>query len=348
MVSAIGLDIGSSAVRAVQLSRGRGKQARIQRLGQVTLAPGTVANAEPVEPEGITQALQVLWREFGFKSRRVALGLAHSQVVVRRVDLPSMPVDGLRESLLMQAQDYLPLPLDQAEFDYHLMEEYQDEGGTWMMRILLIAAESAMVRRYLDVVEDAKLKPMLLDLDAFAQMRAFRDPVVTEKRFGVGSGELIIDIGAQLTNITVHTNGTPRFVRLLPMGADSITQPLTEAGLDWGQAQTVQSADPEDWPQYAQVLGDSLAELIAEIRQSVDYYRGQNGSVDIDNVVLTGGGSMVPRLDEHFAVALDVPVAHGDPFQSLETEGLGMSAEELDGAKPFMAAAVGLALGALK
>lgn len=348
MVSAIGLDIGSSAVRAVQLSRGRGQRAHIQRLGQVTLPPETVADAEPVQPEAITQALHVLWREFGFKGRKVALGLAHSQVVVRRVDLPSMPVEGLRESLLMQVQDYLPLPLDQAEFDYHLMEEYQDEDGTWMMRILLVAADSGMVRRYLDVVEAAKLKPVLLDLDAFAQIRAFRDPVVTEKRFGVGSGELIIDIGAQLTNITVHTNGTPRFVRLLPMGADSITRALTEAGLEWEQAQTVQSADPEEWPLYAKVLGDSLAELIEEIRGSADYYRAQEGSVAVDSVVLTGGGSLIPRVDEHFAVALDVPVAHGDPFRSVQTDDLGMTEEELDGAKPFMAAAVGLAIGALK
>lgn len=351
MASAIGLDIGSSAVRAVQLSRGRSGQVRLQRLGQVMLPADTVVAAEIAAPEAVTQALGVLWREFDFKGRKVALGLTHPEVVVKRVDLPSVPVEGLRDSLLAQAQDHLPLDLSTSEFDYQLMEEYQDDDGAWMMRVLLVAADSTVVRRYLDVVEAARLRPVLLDLDAFAQIRALRDPVATEERFGVGAGELIVDIGAQLTNIVVHTNGTPRFVRLVPLGGDSFIRSgagTSTTAVDWLQAQPADPDATEEWPRYARHLGDDLTQLIEEVRNAAAFYRSQAGSVPVDTVVLTGGGSTAPRLDEHFAVALGVPVAHGDPLRSLQSDGLEMPSEELEGAKPFLSVAVGLALGALR
>lgn len=347
MPSAIGLDIGSSAVRAVQLSRKRGTVS-VERIGQVILAPGTVVAGRIEDSAGLVQALVILWAQFGFTSRKVAMGLANQEVIVRRVDLPLIPQEGFAESLRLQAEDHLPLPMDEVEFDYEFIEEYEGEEGAAMMRVLLVAASSGMVRHLVDVARAAKLRPVLLDLDAFAQIRSLSDPTASVDRFGPGSGEMVVNIGADLTTIVVHTNGTPRFVRMIPLAGYHITESLASAfGMSWEQAETIKSVAPGSGSPYAELLAERAQGLVSEIRSSVDYYRAQPGSVAIESVILTGGTSLMPGLDVRLAEGMRVDVVRGQSFRRTSIGDVPMSPGDLDAASPFFAVAVGLALQAV-
>ena len=137
----IGLDIGSSAVRAVQVTAGTGGGPPVlDRIGQVILPPGAMRDGEIVDAEAVAEAVRALWARYGFKLRRVHLGLANQQVVVRQMELPYLPENELRQSLGCQVQDAIPIPVGQAILDYYALEHFENDEGQRFALILLVAA----------------------------------------------------------------------------------------------------------------------------------------------------------------------------------------------------------------
>lgn len=348
MASAIGLDIGSSAVRAVQMSGGGAKPATLERLGQVMLPPGAVRDGEIVDPDQVAEALRILFKQYGFKGRKVAIGVANQQVVVRQMDLPAQPEQQLRESLPFQVQDFIPIPVEQAELDFQILRQYTTDEGQEMQRILVVAASSEMVQSHLDVLERAKLTPTVLDLQAFALLRSLVDPAQAEAA-DPGVGEMLVNVGATVTNIVVHSQGVPRFVRILLMGGGNITEALVSTtGMPWEQAEAFKAQQQLPPGQEAQLVTDRSERFIAEMRGSLDYYRAQTEAVQVSRIVLTGGGSMLPGLPQRLAAAVRLPVDRGHPMQSVKIGKVPLSPEQLAEAEPFVGTAVGLAMGALE
>jgi type IV pilus assembly protein PilM len=348
MATVIGLDIGTSAVRAVQLTVGRGG-ASVDRLGQVLLPHGAVRDGEIADADAVTQALRVLWSQYGFKGRKVALGVANQQVVVRQVDLPYLPEDELRQSLPFQAQEYIPIPIEQTTLDCSILEHFENADGQRFSRVLVVAAQTEMVNSIVAAVRAAKLEPVLLDLDAFAMLRALAPEDVLEER----SGELLIGIGASVTNIVIHENGTPRFVRVLLMGGNGITEGLMGVDeLSFEEAEEIKARTGLVVDEYS--FGDEHGRIIAEranrfvdeIRGSLDYYSAQADAVQVRRVVVTGGGSRLRNLTSRLSDALHIPVDVARPLESLSTSKVGLDEEQLAEAEHYLAIAVGLALGA--
>ncbi len=347
MASTIGLDIGSSAVRAVQLSGGRGP-VTLERLGQVMLPPGAVRDGEVVETEQVSEAIRLLWSQYGFKGRRVAVGVANQQVVVRQMDLPALPRDEMAESLPFQVQDFIPIPIDQAQLDFQVLREYQTEDGVAMQRVLVVAAATEMVQTVMTVLEQAKLTPLTLDLEAFALLRTLVDET-TAQASDPSVGEMLVNVGATVTNIVVHSQAVPRFVRILLMGGNAITEALVNTtGMSWEQAEAAKMQPNPQPGAESQLVSDRSERFIAEIRGSLDYYRAQNDAVQVGRLVLTGGGSMLPGLPERLAQAVRLPVDRGHPMQHLRIGKVPLTPEQLAEAEPFVGTAVGLAMGAME
>ena len=350
-VTSVGLDIGSSAVRAVQVTLGGRGPSTLDRLGQVVLPPGAVRDGEIVEPGPVVEALRTLWTRYGFKNKRVYLGVANQQVVVRQIDLPYLPDEELRRSLEFQAQDAIPIPIDQAILDFHTLEHFENEQGERFSRILLVAAQRQMVDSLLDVVTAAKLEPAGLDLDAFAMLRSLAPEGVLDD----GDGEMLIDIGASVTNIVVHENGIPRFVRILLMGGGSITDSLmTAMGVEHEEAEDLKARtglsdeygfDDDD---AARLITERALRFVDEIRGSLDYYSAQTDAVPVRRAILSGGASQLPNLRERLSETLRMPVDRGHPMQDLKIGNVGLASEQLIEAEPYLTVAIGLALGAVR
>src|SRR5580765_3145150 len=152
--SAIGLDIGTSGVRAAELSFGRG-QVTLEKFGQVALPEGAVRDGEVVDSDTVAAAVKQLWVHTKFSSKKVVIGVANQKVIVRQVDLPWMPVEDLKKSLAYQVQDFVPMPVDQAVLDFHPLEELTADGGNRILRGLLVAASRDMVNASLEAVQKA-------------------------------------------------------------------------------------------------------------------------------------------------------------------------------------------------
>lgn len=352
--NAVGLDIGTSGVRAAELTIGRG-QATLQRFGQVALPVGAVRDGEVVNVEAVTSAIKHLWSTAKFSSKRVVLGVANRKVIVRQVDLPAIPDAELRKSLPIHVQDFLPIPVEQAILDYHPIEYVTNEHGVQTVRVLLVAADREMVTTALSAVTGAGLIPVHVDLTPFAVLRSLAqldhvgvDPAASN------TAEAIVDVGATVTNIVIHQNGVPRFVRILLMGGDHVSDAVSERlGVPFEQAVAVKQQlgmSPvrgqivNEHPA-ARVIEASATAYLEEIRGSLDYYLAQPASVPLQRIVLSGGGARLGGLAQRLAEATRLPVHPGAAMSNLRIGKTGLSPEQLSYVETQIAVPVGLALG---
>lgn len=345
MPAAIGLDIGSSAVRAAQVGHGR-RGSVLERFGQVQLPVGAVADGEIGDPDIVVDALRQLWRSFRFSGRAVTLGLANQQVIVRRLELPYMTEEELRSSLPLQVDGAIPIAVDDAVLDFCMLGETHGDGddGQRQIRILLVAAQRHIVDELLDVVGRARLDVTGIDLDAFAVLRALTPPGL----IGDGEGEMVVDVGGSLTDIVVHRNGTPHFVRTVLFGGETVTRGLMEdLQVDHDTAEELKLLDGLDLDERDEVavhVRNQSQRLVDEIRGSVDYCAAQRDIPRVSRIVLTGGASQMSELPAQLADGLSLDIMTASPLDSLA--GVRDADDEtLAAAAPFLSVAVGLAMG---
>ncbi|MBW3663970.1 MAG: type IV pilus assembly protein PilM [Actinobacteria bacterium] len=343
--SAVGLDIGSSGVQVSQVTVTRG-QPTLVNFGGVALPEGAVREGEIIDVSAVSAAVKQLMSDARIKEKNAWLGVANQRVVVRQIDLPYMEEQELRDSLRFQVQEYIPIPVEDAELDYHRLDEYT-EGDQRMQRLLLVAAHRDMVQSHIAAASDAGLRPAGVDLNSFAILRA----LANERSVSQGS-EVLIDIGAGVTNIVVHENGTPRFVRILVLGGSDITEALA-SGLGIAHAdaealkiQTGLSGAGDEGAR--RIIDDRANQFVDEARGSLDYYQAQTGSARIGRVVLSGGGSKLAGLPERLANAVRLPVEVGRPLDHLPVKGTSYSRDDLADVEPILATSIGLALGGVE
>jgi type IV pilus assembly protein PilM len=339
----IGLDVGATAVRAAQL---RLNPPTLVRVAQVRLPDGAVENGEVRDAQAVGSALSELWQLGKFKGRQVHLGIGNQRVVVREVTLPWLPEKEMRASLPFQVQEYVPIPLDEAVLDYHLLEEVEQEGRR-MVRILLVAAAKAMILNLVEAVELAKLVPVGVDVVPFAIVRSVGDVE------GLGldqepGDEAVVDIGADVTSIVVHSKGAPRFVRMLPSGGqeinDAIARALPVSVEEAEQLKRGEAVGTEDVRTQADaIIRTRMSAFIDEVRSSLDFYTAQSPGSRIIRVVLTGGGSVLPGLVEQVSSQMPCDVVHGSPFGRV-TPAADLVPEAMKAAEPLLSVAVGLAM----
>lgn len=345
-MSVIGLDIGSSAVRAVQVKHGK-RGSSLERIGQVQLPTGVVRDGEIVDADVVVAALRQLWRTFRLTARKVVVGLSNQQVIVRRLDLPHMTEAELRSSLSLQVDGLIPIPVDDAMLDFCVLGESTTPDGARQIRILLVAAQRQMIDDLLAVVQRANLQPVAVDLDAFAALRSLAPPGAIAD----GGAELLVDVGSTVTDLIVHRDGVPHFVRTVLFGGELITSGLmSELTVDYDEAEALKaravSDDPssDDEREVDEVVTAHSQRLVDEIRGSIDYCAAQRDIPPIDRIVLTGGSSRLLQLPQQLAEGLNVEITSGSPLAAFDHSN-GAADDQLTAAEPFLAVAVGLALG---
>jgi type IV pilus assembly protein PilM len=350
----IGLDIGSTAVRAVEVTGG--DPPSVIHAAQVPLPAGAVENGEVREPELVAEALRELWQRGGFKSKRVYLGVGNQRVVVREIALPYLPEKELRASLGFQVQEFIPMAVDEAVLDYDPIGEFEQEDRR-MLRMLLVAAQRSMVDMLVACATSAKLEPLGLDLVPFAMVRSVGTTGVGMDLEDEGD-EAVIDVGAHVTNIVVHAGGTTRFVRILPSGGRDITLAIARGlGIEDELAERLKRGEEIEQPEDVDgerveiPAADRVRELamqrassfVDEIRSSLEFYTAQSQGARIARVLITGGGSKLDGFLDLLRQRIPVQVDPGQVFQRARSQ-LSLSPEALTEAEPLLAVAIGLAI----
>jgi type IV pilus assembly protein PilM len=342
----IGLDIGTSAIRAACVSGGKSGSSLI-KFGQIAVPAGAVDGGEVREPEAVSSAISQLWKRTKFGSKHAVVGVANQRVVVRQIDLPHMDEKELRSSLRYHVAEHIPMPVDEAELDFQVIDDFVGANDEHLIRVLLIAAARDMVGSLVDAVSEAGLRPAAVDLTPFAVARAVSHAARGE--VGLTGAEAVVDVGAGVTNIVVHHNGEPQFVRIMLVGGDDTTDALADVlNLSFDEAEAVKldlgnGMAPDD---ARIVVNEHVSDLVREIQGSLDYYSSLESSEPITSAIVTGGASLTPGFMDQLEASLGIPVSRGAPTMDMATRKSGLTDEQLLQIQPVAAAAIGLALGA--
>lgn len=341
----IGLDIGSTAVRAAEVNLG-GTRPSVVRAAQVPVPAGAVESGEVREPEVVGEAIRELWGRGGFKSKQVAMGVGNQRVVVREVALPWLPEKELRESLAYQVQEFIPISTEEAVLDFDPLGEFEEEGRR-MLRLLLVAAQRSMVNGLVETAQAGRLMPIGLDLSPFALVRAVgtSDEGLDLETTG---DEAVVDVGAHVTQICVHDRGVSRFVRILPSGGRDITLAVArELNVPEEAAEQLKRGEPveggPDLEQVRRVATTRAASFVDEIRSSLEFYTAQVPGARVGKVLVTGGGSKLRGFVDIMRQRIPVPIEPGRLFEKVASQ-LQLSEAALAEAEPVLAVTVGLAL----
>jgi type IV pilus assembly protein PilM len=307
-----GLDIEPGYIAAVE-SRAGGTA--VDRAAVARLAPGVVRDGEVVDVDTLAENLRKLFAEHKL-SRRVRVGVANQRIVMRTVDLPPLkqPKD-IASAVRFQAQEQIPMPLDQAILEHHSLGIVETPDGP-RTRVVLVAARRDMIDKLLAATRMAGLRPQGIDLSAFAMIRALH-------RRGSADATLYISVGG-MTNLAVAVGTVCMFTRVVTHGTESMAGELAERrGLTlehahgWlkhvGLLLPIDDVDgePEIVVEARNVLSESVRRIADEVRNSLDFYTMQEGATAVERAVLTGPAVAIPGFTDHLSQELALPLEAG-------------------------------------
>jgi type IV pilus assembly protein PilM len=308
----VGVVIEPGYVAAVQGTPGR---VAVERVAYAPLAAGVVRDGEVMDVETLAAALHELFEENKL-SKRVRLGVANQRIVMRTIDLPPLtdPKE-IASAVSFQAQDHIPMPLDQAVVEHQVLGPVDTADGP-RTRVVLVAARRDMIDRLLEATGRAGLRPQGIDLSAFAMIRALHRP-------GLTGTVAYVSVGG-ITNLAIATGTTCIFTRTIAHGAESIATELAERrGLTLEHAhqwlQHVGLLEPVDEiageseivVEARSILSDAVRRIGAEIRNSLDFHLMQEGSTAVERVVLTGPAVAIAGFSEQLGEQLGLPTEVG-------------------------------------
>jgi type IV pilus assembly protein PilM len=333
----IGLDIGSSSIRAVEVRRNKDEH-NLTNFGQVPLSPGTVVGGVVQDPGTVTAALKQLWAACKFDTRKVRLGVTNPQLVVREMSVSNLPAKEMHQSLPFQVRDMLPLSVERSLLDFHPLEQ---PGDSPTVRGLLIAMPKDAVLAAVQAVERADLHVEGVDLATFALLRAASrlDAQV----------EAIVDVGAEVTSVVVHADGEPLIVRTVPRGGTEITETIgTRMGVPPAVAEALKcrfGLHGDGRPDTASAAADAVRPLINELRSSFTYLASGERQKQVTRVALCGGSALMPGLAEYMQAQLAVTVMYADSAVRLSDTRKARQ-RGFDSFVPSAAVSIGMTLGA--
>ena len=339
----VGLDIGSFAVRAAEVSVDSGTPT-LHRFAQVTLPPGAVVEGQVVDQAAVAASIRQLWTKGGFKQRKVVVGVASKDIKVRQAEVPDLPPDEVRSALRYEAHDLIPVSDADAVMDY-LVQDRFTRDGTDMLRVLVAAAPVAQIDATVAATTAAGLDVEAVDLVPVALVRSL------SSYQGHGAGEVIVSVGAGLTSVVVQAGGVPQLVRTTAGGGGTITEAIAaRLSLGYEQAEAVKRMASPHTPEGAAattLIDEQLVILVREIVGSVDYFVSQTADVDIQRIVLTGAGSLVPGLRERIRAESHLDVVPADALRNVALGKTRLTPEQLVAASTTLAGPIGLALAPL-
>lgn len=338
-----GLDIGSSAIKLVQLREAKNGYS-LERLGIKALDPEMIVDGTVMDAGRVGDLLKELLNEQKIKLKEVAIAISGHSVIVKKIMVPAMSEDELEESIKWEAEQYIPFDINDVNIDFHVLGAVDGPDGQPQMNVLLIAAKKDKLTEYTSLVTEAGLTPMVVDVDAFTIENMFCVNYDTQDNEVVA----LINIGASVMNINILKGSTSAFTRDITVGGNRYTETLQkELNLGYQDAENAKLVEnPTDInPEtVASVISAVNNEVAGEITRSIDYFRGTAGQENLDRVYLCGGAAKTRGLVHLVGERLGVSVELINPFNRIEVDPKQFTPDRLQEMAPQAAVGVGLAI----
>ncbi|MCE5200637.1 type IV pilus assembly protein PilM [bacterium] len=351
----VGIDIGSSCIKAVEIE----PTARGWELVNAAVAPtpaDAIREGVIVNVAEVSQQIRSLLKEAGIRATGAISAISGSQVIVRQVQFPKMPEATLRKSIKYEASKHISSSMEDSAVEFEILGDVPDSPG--MMNVMLVAAPREMVDTRVAAIESAGLEPLVIDVEAFAIIRALVDFSASDEY--LQKTVALIDMGASHTDVNIVSKGEFALTRNIPIAGNSFTnavKSLTGSSFDDAERAKLEMTSGSPLDELSAREGDNrswkvvqplLDELIREIRRSIHYYQSQfpEGSPEalVSQITLTGGTARMPGMSAYMSAKLSIPTQIADIFSQSAIGTSKISPEFVSEHGPVLAVGTGLGL----
>jgi type IV pilus assembly protein PilM len=338
----VGVDIGSSAIKVVELKPGGkgGNEYQLANLGLEPLPPEAIVDGAIMDSGAVIDAIQRLFTAQKIKTNDVATSVSGNAVIVKKISLPQMTSEELAESIHWEAEQYIPFDIQDVSLDYEVVEGGGSGGN---MDVLLVAVKKDKIGDYTSAISQAGKNPQIVDVDVFALQNCY------EVNYGIDAGRVValLNVGASIMNINITKGATSIFNRDIAVGGNQYTDAIQkDLNLSFDQAEAlkkgarVEGANPENLQPILQAVSENIA---LEIQKTFDFFKATSSEDRIDRIFLSGGTAKVKGLQELLADRFDAGVELLNPFNSVTYNPRDFDPDFISDIGPSAAIAVGLA-----
>ena len=336
----VGLDIGSSAVKAVEL-KPAGKGYKVTAFGAEPVPADAIVDGAIIDAASVADAIRrVFDGNKAFKSKEVCASLSGNAVIVKKITLPVMTENELAESIYWEAEQYIPFDIQDVNLDYQILDPGTGANSRGSMDVLLVAAKKEKIADYTNVIAQSGRTPVIVDVDAFALQNAF------EVNYGLEPGRVVVllNAGASAININILQGDQSVFTRDISMGGNAYTEAVQkELDLPFESAEQLKKAIPVDGATFEEaqpVLHAVTENVLLEIQKTFDFFKASASTDQIDRIMLSGGASRVDGFHQMVQERFNAPVEDFDPFRAVTWD-----AKKLGGDAAAMASTAAVAVG---
>jgi type IV pilus assembly protein PilM len=337
----VGVDIGSSSVKAVEL-QGKTGSLQLMSLGYENLQADSIVDGQIMELNDVSNVITNIFREHQIKTDRIAAGVSGHSVIVKNIVVPQMSADELEESIEWHAEEHIPFDISDVSLDYQVTGTSPDA-----LHVLMAACKRDKVANLKQAIQLAGKQPAVIDVDAFALQNCY------EVNYQPMSGQIValLNVGASTMNINILNGNKSVFTRDVSVGGNQYTSLLQkELDLTLEQAEAIKRGMPapegKEVRDLEQIL-ESVSDILAlEISKTMDFYRAtaEDGDGTVQKILISGGGSKLSGLPEYLANRFEIPVEVLNPFRQIKVDARRFDPDYMREVVPEMAIAVGLAL----
>lgn len=336
----VGLDMGSRYLKAVRLKETRtGYELDLFEMLQVP--PDLIVEGSVIDAPRLTASLKELINKARIKNSNAVIALSgHSSVIIKRISLPEMPEEELSESIKFEAEQYVPFDIEDVNLDFQILGPKGEPG---QMDVVLVAVKKDIISEYVNVVKEAGLHPVIMDINAFALENMYDINYEVEPDVNIA----LLNIGASIINMNIIRGGVSIFTRDTPIGSSLLTDALQkEFSLNYEEAERLKRGEAlekvtaED---ALPVMINASEDIVSELARSLEYFRTTSLQPDIKEVVLSGGCALIKGFPELLTEKLGITVSAAEPFRNIQIS-KKLDAEHIKSIAPIAAIAVGLAM----
>ena len=341
--SLVGVDISTSAVKMVELSRGAKNGYHLEGYSVASIPKDAIVDGNIANLDQVSDAVQLAWKLLGTKEKRVALALPSSAVITKKVLLMA----GLREEEMEvqvegEANQYIPFPLEEVNIDFQVIGPAANSPGD--AEVLIAAARKEKIEDRVAAVEDAGLEAVVMDVDTYATEAAYTLLATQLPKSGKGQTVMIVDMGASMMHINVLNNNRSIYVREQAFGSGQLTQEIQRRfGLSIEEAELAKRKGGLPDTYEAEVLQPFMESLSTEIARALQFFTSSTQYNRVDHIILAGGGAVIPSIDEAVKVKTQVNTIVANPFHSMSM-GTKVKHQQVAMDAPALMVACGLAM----
>jgi len=335
----VGLDIGAAFVKVAELKTTK-KGRALNKFGIAKVPEGMIQEGRINDMEGLAEIIRSLFKLHKIKEKNVALSTGGHSVVIKTITTSKVPDGELHKNIRAEAEQYIPYDINDVNIDYQILGD--SEYSAEQMNVLLVAVRQDLVDEYVELINMAGLKPVIIDVDTFALQNVYEVlPDVNHERI-----TLLLDVGASKTSVNILQDKNSILMRDMTNGCYQLVSVVSER-LEIDREKALQIIMGEvDYPESGQTLNDLYDMVVdnwcSDICEVVHTFESGSGNDSIETIILSGGGGFIDLLADKLNKELNVAVSKINPFAGLVTDSKDLG--ELDAYQLLAPIALGLAM----